>query len=213
MNSRSQVYLFALLLILLGSGLTFYKHQSLGFPLTPGQFDTVWTIEATVNFHAQGDSIKASLALPDLDGQFEFFSESFSSSGFGIDSITEDNGQRRIVWTKRKGSGAQQLYYRLQLVQHEATDLTNLSPPSSDRIDAPEWGKAARGVARKLFDTAEQLSADIPSLTKQLLLLLNDQKNPDAAFLRDTVHSDSSGELARGKFWPRVKFCPDTFVA
>ncbi|MEH6649218.1 MAG: inactive transglutaminase family protein [Motiliproteus sp.] len=196
MNSRAQVYLFAILLLVLGSGLTFYKHNSLGFPLTPGELDQVWTIEASVNFDAKGDSIKANLALPDLGGEFEFISESFSSSGFGFDSITEDNGQRRVVWTKRKGNGNQQLYYRLQLVQHEDANRTDKEPPFDEELTAPEWSEAAQGVAQSLIKKAEELSADIPSLTKQLLLQLNDPKSADASFLHDELPNDTTGDLA-----------------
>ncbi|MEH6470226.1 MAG: UUP1 family membrane protein [Halopseudomonas sp.] len=196
MNSRSQVYLFALLFILLGGGLTLYKHNTLGFPLTPGELNTVWTIEASVSFDAKDDSIKASLALPDLDDQFEFISESFSSSGFGFDSITGTGGQRRVIWTKRNGTGTQQLYYRLQLAEHRGIRAKTTEPPSDDATYQPEWSEAAQGVALNLIRKAEELSADPQSLTKQLLLQLIDSNNPDSTFLRHEHPTATTGDLA-----------------
>ena len=195
MNSRSQVYLFALLFILLGGGLTLYKSQSLGFPLTPGEFDTVWTIEASVEFKAEGGSIKTSLALPDLGDQFEFISESFSASGFGFDSINETNGQRRVVWTKRSGKGVQRLYYRLQLVERDGRAALSIEPPQQLPLE-PEWSDAAREVALSLDNQAEQLSADTSSRVVQLLQLLNNPDHPDSRFLQHERPNDSTAELA-----------------
>ncbi|WP_210395693.1 UUP1 family membrane protein [Motiliproteus sediminis] len=196
MNSRAQVYLFAFIFILLGASLTVYKQQVLGFPLTPGQLDTVWTIEAEVSFDADGDrSIKASLGLPDIAAGYELLSESFSSSGFGFDIVGTATDQRRALWTKRQGNGEQQLYYRLQIAAIQPLELPHL-PPQGDDIYLPEWLHAERDVASNLVRRATELSADPASLARQILLLLNSD-DVDADFLRRAYQHSSNAQLAQ----------------
>ena len=49
-STRVQAILVASMLIGLGLGLTLYKAISLGFPLLPGEYRVVWTLESKINF-------------------------------------------------------------------------------------------------------------------------------------------------------------------
>ncbi|MEH6814683.1 MAG: UUP1 family membrane protein, partial [Motiliproteus sp.] len=196
MSSRTQVYLFALLFILFGAGLTAYKSQTLGLPLTPGQLDTVWVIEARVTFTPLPDSsIQATLALPNVDESYALLSESFSSSGFGFDTEILPSGQRRVVWTKRHGKGQQQLYYRLHIAEVSGNPTQHIPPPA-EVPDSPEWMNAERDVALSLIARAPELSADTESLTRQILLQLNSKQNNDAEFLLQAFPDASKAGLA-----------------
>ena len=79
MSVKAQVYAIALFLFVLGCGLTAYKSLELGFPLWPGEYRTVWTIEAKVQFDAEpGAPVKASLALPRVQRHMRVLDETFS---------------------------------------------------------------------------------------------------------------------------------------
>ncbi|MEH6822444.1 MAG: UUP1 family membrane protein [Motiliproteus sp.] len=196
MSSRFQVYLFALIFIVFGASLTVYKSQVLGFPLTPGEDDTVWDIEARVSLDPMPEnSIKATLALPNVVEPYALLSESFSSSGFGFDTGTLPSGQRRVVWTKRQGRGQQQLYYRLVIAEVSGQPKQHF-PPSAVPVEPPEWLDAERDVALSLIGRATELSADTESLPQQLLLQLNSKQSIDASFLLQAFPDASKAELA-----------------
>ncbi len=71
MSPRAQVYLLGFLCILLGIFLIIYKGKVLGLPITPGVYQTIWTIEAKIQFQSEGEAVKASLALPKSQSNME----------------------------------------------------------------------------------------------------------------------------------------------
>jgi hypothetical protein len=99
MSPRAQVYLLGLFLILLGIGLVTYKSQALNLPIAPDDYQTVWTIEAKVQFDANGSEVKASLALPKSQANMDVLDEMFNSSGYGF-NIEDIDGHQRAIWSK-----------------------------------------------------------------------------------------------------------------
>ena len=64
-TSRAQVGMIAAFLIFLGLGLTLYKAINLGFPLLPGEYQDVWTVETKASFRPLTDSsVEVQLTLP-----------------------------------------------------------------------------------------------------------------------------------------------------
>ncbi|MEM8662455.1 MAG: UUP1 family membrane protein, partial [Pseudomonadota bacterium] len=63
--SRTQIILIAGTLFILGVGLTLYKVVALGFPLFPGEYREVWTIESKINFSPSEGPIEVDLTLPE----------------------------------------------------------------------------------------------------------------------------------------------------
>lgn len=57
MKARIQLTIIVMVLVLLGGGLTMYKHFTLGFPLVPTKKEMVSTVEATITFTAEGKAL------------------------------------------------------------------------------------------------------------------------------------------------------------
>ena len=112
--SRTQIALIAGALIALGVGLTLYKVFSLGFPLLPGEYREVWTIESKINFTpTDGGPVEIDLKLPEDLGGWVVLEEHFASSGFGF-TVVERDGLRRAHWTRQLLDRPTTLYYKMQ---------------------------------------------------------------------------------------------------
>lgn len=94
MKSRIQLIIIVLALVMLGSGLALYKHVKLGFPLTPTKKETVWAVEATITFTAEGGPVEVSVNMPDA-GEFHAILE--HNRSVTRDFTSEIKGGR-IVW-------------------------------------------------------------------------------------------------------------------
>ncbi|WP_295801595.1 inactive transglutaminase family protein [uncultured Microbulbifer sp.] len=181
MSPRAQVYILAALLALMGAGLTAYKHFQLGFPLLPGEYRTVWTIEAKVGFDAEGGPVKAALTLPRAQRNMEVLGETFSSSGYGFNVIHQDD-EYRAVWARRAASGAQSLFYQLDVHQTPGAALEQPLDLST-QVTKPFLGareqEAVRLAIFSLVDTARERSSDTRTFTSELLTALGDTRNQD----------------------------------
>jgi hypothetical protein len=189
MSARAQVYILSLLLIALGLGLTAYKSVKLGFPLLPGQYRTVWTIEAKVQFDADGEPVIASLALPRVQRHFHVLDESFNASGYGF-QITEEDNQYRAVWSRRSAEGRQHLLYKLSVYSRDeglGRDLAALPPPpppiTQDERAQMEQHMPEQVAVQSVVARARELSANNRTFVVQLLKILNDADNRDAVLL------------------------------
>lgn len=136
-STRVQAILVASMLIGLGLGLTLYKAISLGFPLLPGEYRVVWTLESKINFEPSAKGpVEIELRLPEMLTGWTAADEHFASSGFGfavIDGpaetmagaenaeIAESSEQkltetdRRARWTRQQLERPTTLYYKLQI--------------------------------------------------------------------------------------------------
>jgi len=194
MSPRAQVFIIALLLIAAGVGLTVYKSVTLGFPLMPGEYRKVWTVEAKVQFDAEGGPVTASLALPRVQKHMRILGENFSAGGYGFE-IEEGEGDYRAVWSRREAHGPQHLFYKLSVYQrdHVSKKSGALPAPELDqgRVDELQQSPALSAM-QSLIEQAHQLSANNRGFIEQLAKLLNDAGNADAAMLRD-----SQGERSR----------------
>ena len=63
-SSRTRIELFSGCLILAGLGLMLYKVYVLGFPLVPGAYREVWTIEGKISFRPGEGPVEVELKLP-----------------------------------------------------------------------------------------------------------------------------------------------------
>ena len=189
MSPRSQVYLLGALLILLGVGLVTYKSQMLNLPVMPGAYQTVWTVEAKVEFQATGEAVKVSLALPKTQSNMEVLDEVFSSSGYGF-TVEESDGHERAIWSRRRAVGNQSLYYKLDVyrVNNQVENpLLNLST----KVTAPDWAgtrwAALRASAAGLIEESWEESSDRATFVAQIIKAFNDPKNNDARLIRNSL--------------------------
>ncbi len=198
MSPRTQVYLLGLVLILLGMGLVTYKSQILSLPITPGAYQTVWTIEAKVEFEAKGTEVKASLALPKTQTNMEVLDEIFSASGYGF-TVEKNGGHERAIWSRRQASGRQTLYYKLDVYQHQ-----DYSPPPllelPTTVTEPDWSGARyaslRGAAQSIIEQSRVASADRETFVTQLLKAFNDPQNKDGRLIRSGLIEETPVKIS-----------------
>ena len=186
-STRVQVILVATVLIGLGLGLTLYKAINLGFPLLPGEYRDVWTLESKVSFEPSTEGpVEIELRLPDILTGWTSADEHFASSGFGfavIDGSAEDSDSgRRARWTRQQLERPTTLYYKLQIyrsVEPQAlADITPLAvrPPllENDQLSAME----------RLVAKLAAVSSGPESFTGLLIQEINNQSpDQDTLFL------------------------------
>jgi hypothetical protein len=191
MKEKTKVYAVACVLALLGLSMALYKHFALGFPLLPNQKTEVWTVEAKVEFEANGAAVLVSLALPHEQQGISILEENFTTSGYGFVQLAQPDGSRRAQWTRREATGRQLLYYRLQVypaILEQAADVRAPTDPLP-----PEYDSAQAASASALLDEIHALSADTGTFVTQLLRALTvEPLSQNAAFLlgdrRDDAH-------------------------
>ncbi len=193
MSPRAQGYVLGFLLLLLGIGLVTYKSLSLQLPVTPGAYQTIWTIEAKVEFSALGEPVMVSLALPKAQSNMEVLDEIFSSSGYGF-TVEETDGHERAIWTTRRAQGPQALYYKLDV--HRLPGLAQITLPDMTReVRATEWvgsrRAAVRAAAEALIEESWANSADKSTFVTQIIRAFNDLDNDNARLIRTSLEEQS----------------------
>ncbi|WP_136067706.1 inactive transglutaminase family protein [Modicisalibacter radicis] len=179
--SRVPFYLLVGTLLLIGIVVTLYRHMALDVPWSPGEQRHIWEVEAQVNFVADGDPVKASLALPTHQRGFRVLTENTASSGYGLSYLDEPTG-RRAQWSIRQAAGAQQLYYSVQmLVAPDAAPPPTSRPPARQDI---AWERPYDTAAQAIIDRAWQRSADAFTFSRQLVgHFSGDQQEENARLL------------------------------
>ncbi len=174
MSSRFQIGIFVAFLVALGLGLTIYKAAYLGFPLTPGEKQKVWSVEATVDFIADGDKpVKVSLVLPDIQDNYAMIDESSASPDYGA-SFSVVDGVRRVEWAKRKAEGRQKLYYKLKFYYDSKVESDyNIYEKPQEEITPYDFSGSSKLAAESLVVLVRDRSADNVSFTAGLLTLFN----------------------------------------
>ncbi len=184
MSQKRTFFTILALLALSGIVIAVLRHMTMGTPFLPGQAQSVWLVEARVDFDATGGPVTANFSLPDaqLPG-FELFDEQAASPGYGF-AILTDNGNRRAEWTKRDAQGEQSLYYSAKLVESDQ-DGGSIAGDSitTEKHDA-NWEEAQELAAREVLDRAREKSSSPESMTRELIKLLNSPASQNTALLR-----------------------------
>lgn len=178
-----------MVLVLIGSSLSYYKVTRLGLPLLPTEQAEIWTVEARIEFKAKKDSpIKAQFGIPRAPAGYTVVDENFVSSNYGL--TTEDDGLHRTAqWTVRKVKGYQVLYYRVHLARDPNAAVAS-PPKQAEQVSAgvPDYSDMIRPAVNAVLDEARRKSADTLSFGREVLLHLN-AATPDAnvSLLRQDV--------------------------
>ena len=110
---RLHTTLLALALISAGLGTIYYQSQILQIPLTEGQTDEVWVIDARISYDAgrTPGPTKLRMFVPPSGDRFTVLGESFVSRNYGF-NVSRVDGNRQVVWSARRVQGEEVLYYR-----------------------------------------------------------------------------------------------------
>lgn len=173
MNKR-HLHILVLALTAIGLSFFFYKWLILDFPLIAHKQTILWTVEAKVTFHAQDKPAKITLFLPNSNHNFVVADENFISQGFGL-ILFKEEGNRHAVWSKRKRSGRQTLYYRALIRQDETSPTTMKVPPKA--MPSTLTGPSLE-AARTVFAQVRENSVDTETLIGELMRQLN-RKQPE----------------------------------
>ncbi|MCP5193093.1 MAG: inactive transglutaminase family protein [Pseudomonadales bacterium] len=182
--SKNQIALIAGSLFLLGLGLTLYKAISLGFPLLPGEYQEVWTIESKISFTPRKDQpLQVDLELPVEQAGWVLLEEHFASSGFGF-TIVDENGAREARWTRQSLDRSTTLYYKMQVYRPTDTGLGDMPVPP---ISKPMLENDQLAATERLIALLREQSASTESFVALLVAEFNkDSQDRDAQFLLGT---------------------------
>jgi len=162
---RFSLFATVAILILLGAGQSIHRHYAYGVPWFPTSENSIWSIEASINFFARGEPVSVKLRRPNSQAGFAILDESGASPGYGLSFITEQS-QPTAQWTVREADGRQRLYYRIEVLQREAGKLDREPPPS---LQTQSWEEPYATAVEAVLERAYNLSADPFSLTRQLI--------------------------------------------
>jgi hypothetical protein len=165
MTQRGPFLFLVLLLVAAGLTSAIFRHMQFNIPFLPGAQETVWQIEAKINFWGDGAPVQAILSLPSNQADYRIVNENTVSSGYGF-VIEENDGQRRARWSKRDVNGEQTLYYKVELVADD-NQIRNSEPEpavASVRLDEP-YATAAQAIVGAVLPR----SADALTLGQQLI--------------------------------------------
>ena len=184
MASKTQIAFIAGTLFLLGVGLTLYKAVSLGFPLVPGEYRDVWTIESKVNFTPSKDQpVQVDLTLPEPLAGWVLLEEHFASSGFGF-TVAEESNRRKARWTRQSLEDSTTLYYKLQAYQPSSQELADMPVTLQDK---PLLENDQATAMERLIGKLREQSADTETFVALLVTEFNkESQDLDAQFLLGT---------------------------
>ncbi len=185
--SRTQILLIALVLFFVGLSFTLYNMLVLEFPLFPGEYRDVWTIESKIHFSPSEGPVEVSLRLPSEDEGWSILDENFASSGFGF-SVEQRDGIRSARWTRQVLEQPTTLYYKAQVFKSAELQLL---PEESESVVAPLLEDDQHAAVTRLVDALRDRSSGTESFTALLLKqFLPEKQDQDVEFLLSTYKQD-----------------------
>ncbi len=188
---KLHVKVLALTLLLVGAGSTAWQIFALNIPVSAETTEPVWVIDAKLSFTARENSpVKVQMYLPPSWSKFITLDESFISRNYGV-NIDELPHNRRAVWSARRATGQQQLFYRLMLTQRSNTRFSAEEPGPQFR-ESPKLQGVERVAVEALLKPIREHSADIETFIREAIKLINDSGNDNARLLLGNDYSQHS---------------------
>ena len=167
MTQRGPFLFLVALLLLAGVGTAAFRYQEYRIPLLPGAQQTVWQVEAHIEYFAPGGASQVFLTLPPQQSGFRVVRETYPSSGYGFDEPLAE--QRRAHWSKRNAEGPQVLFYKLELVQDDDQKIAG----SPTVVQTMNWDEPYRTAATQLLDSVLPITVDGYTLAQQIIRSMN----------------------------------------
>jgi hypothetical protein len=164
--SNRHLYWLAGSLAVISLAIFLFKSIALGFPILPHTTADLWDVETRLRFQARGKPVKVSLYIPSEVRPYIIVDENFVSRGYGLITARSDHN-RQAIWSIRRATGQQTLYYRAMVQRLEAEQNLVLRKPP--RVDVVELAGAQRDAAVALLAEIRERSADRDTLVAQLL--------------------------------------------
>lgn len=187
-SNKRHVYGLIISLFLIGFGLFFYRHLILDVPLTDTETVNSWMVEANLRFTAQRNiPVKADFIIPYMPPYFAILDEYFVSHNYGV--TTNLNGyNRQTVWSLRRGTGAQSLYYRAIFRETDSNESALARPPV---VKVQPIEDNQRSAVDAITTLVRQSSADIQTFAQGTIKELN-KKDGSAKLLIGSDFSDDN---------------------
>jgi len=187
-NESKQIAGLIVVLILIANSLFAYKHFWLKIPLMPKAEETVWLLEAKMLFQGKQGKAKIQLSIPDLQPNYTIVNESIFSPKYGVSTKKED-GNRNVVWTKRRVTGRENLYYRITLKPRKRVRNVHYeAPENNENLTLTAQQTIA---ADTIIKEVREKSSDTASFTTLVIQMLNKTDNQNASLLLGNDTSDS----------------------
>ncbi|MSR15798.1 MAG: hypothetical protein EXR86_14845 [Gammaproteobacteria bacterium] len=173
----------------LGLGLVYLKVTRLGIPLDPSVEAAVWDVEARVGFDGRNLPVKVKLALPDSPRGFAVLDEDFVSRGYGLAIGNGTPNARRAVWTIRRASGAQALYYHVK-VYPKRGDAAIIDGAAPTFPEVPEYQEPLASAINAVLKQAREESADVVTFTSLLITTLTNSDDENVKLIRKSATAE-----------------------
>lgn len=171
--SKKHLYILCSLLILIGVAVTAYRSLVLEFPLTPNETTATWRIETRLEFDAKNAPARVQMMLPRSEPGLTLFNESFVSPGYGlVTSSPTDN--RQAIFSKRKATGAQVIYY--SAVIHRSLNRDGLPKAPPPRVGSSRFTNIQKAAARQITGAIDAQSFDTDSFVRLLFTRLKNAR-------------------------------------
>ncbi|MBY6205518.1 inactive transglutaminase family protein [Halomonas denitrificans] len=188
MSRATHGLILATLLVLAGLAIFTWKVGAFGFPVTPDETSSVWTVQAQIEVDPGDAALKVDLKLPTRTPGYDLTDEHFISRGFGV-AVDDDPWQRSASWTQRRAANRQTLFYRSVFYQNDRPVELAPTPrfPSPPALEEP-----FQTALTEIVDEVRSESADVVSFAAQVLVQLNDPAPDDnmALFLEGPLGLD-----------------------
>ena len=171
--SALSFYTLIVLLLLAGITLILQRHWVYEVPLFHGETQTVWSVEALVEFEAGNQPVKVSMARPADQEGFTLLRQSGASPGYGLHFI--DGPDPRAEWTIRSARGVQQLYFQVDVLESDMADSQLVTPPP---LTEPDWQEPYEIAIHRLTRESWEASADNFSFARELIKRLTEEESP-----------------------------------
>ncbi|WP_028388968.1 inactive transglutaminase family protein [Legionella fairfieldensis] len=187
-SNKRHVYGLITVLLVLGIGIFFYRHLVLDVPLTDTETVNSWMIEANLRFIADHNTpVKASFTIPYMPPYFAILDEYFVSHNYGV--TTNLNGyNRQTVWSLRRSSGVQSLYYRAIFREIDSNESSLARPPI---VKAQPLMETQKSAVDAITNQVRQSSADIQTFAQGTIKELN-KKDGNAKLLVGNEFNDDN---------------------
>lgn len=157
------LYILAAVLTCVGIGIFVYKVLVFDLPLRPESRVQNWEVEVKVRFTARDAAAKLSLFIPRNGRYLTVIDQSFVSEGYGL-TTAADGDNRRALFSIRKASGEQTIYYRFIVHRSRVSnDAAEIEEPIPEK---PRFSERNLAVANGLLRDLKTRSADDETLVR-----------------------------------------------